>query len=91
MPTSYESDREVEYSKVVNSVQVWDVGCERQVQITGPDTMTLAQTPRNLVKCAVGQCKCALITGQDGGVIRAASMRRFASYRLLENDKNELP
>ncbi len=91
MPTSYVSDREVEYSKVVNGVQIWDVGCERQVQITGPDTMTLAQTPRNLVKCAVGRCKCALNTDQDGGVIRAASMRRFASYRLLENDKNELP
>ncbi len=54
MPTSCESDPEVEYSKVVNCVQIRDVGCERQVQITGPDTLTMAQllTPRNLAKSA---------------------------------------
>ena len=71
MPTSYETDPEVEYSKIVNGVQIWDVGCERQVQITGPDTMTLAQllTPRNLAKCAVGQCKYLLNIDQNGGII----------------------
>lgn len=53
---NYESDPEVEYSNLLNGVQIWDVGCERQVQITGPDTMKLAQllTPRNLSGCAVG-------------------------------------
>ncbi len=53
---NYESDPEVEYSNLLNGVQIWDVGCERQGQITGPDTMKLAQllTPRNLSVCAVG-------------------------------------
>ena len=56
MPMNYESDPEVEFSKLLNGVQIWDVGCDRQVQITGPDTMKLAQllTPRNLSGCAVG-------------------------------------
>lgn len=84
MPTNYESDPEVEYSNVVNGVQIWDVGCERQVQITGPDTMKLAQllTPRNLEKCAVGQCKYLLITDQDGGVINDPVMVRLADQHV---------
>ena len=60
MPMNYESDPEVEFSKLLNGVQIWDVGCDRQVQITGPDTMKLAQllTPRNLSGCAVGHHVC---------------------------------
>ncbi len=84
MPTGYESDPEIEYSKVVNGVQIWDVGCERQVQITGPDTMQMAQliTPRNLSSCEVGQCKYVLITDQDGGVINDPVMVRVAAQQV---------
>ena len=84
MPTGYESDPEVEYSKVVNGVQIWDVGCERQVQITGPDTMQMAQliTPRNLSSCEVGQCKYVLITDQDGGVINDPVIVRVAAQQV---------
>ncbi len=39
MPMNYESDPEIEYSNLLNGVQIWDVGCERQVQITGSDAM----------------------------------------------------
>ena len=71
MPMNYESDPEIEYSNLLNGVQIWDVGCERQVQITGSDAMKLAQllTPRNLSECAIGQCKYTLITDHNGGVI----------------------
>ena len=84
MPTGYESDPEIEYSKVVNGVQIWDVGCERPVQITGPDTMQIAQliTPRNLSSCEVGQCKYILITDQDGGVINDPVMVRVAAQQV---------
>jgi glycine cleavage system aminomethyltransferase T len=53
-------------------VTLWDVGgAERQVEITGPDAFTFTNmlTPRNLNKCAVGQCKYAFITDQHGGII----------------------
>ncbi len=84
MPTSYDPDPELEFSRVVNDVQLWDVGCERQVQIIGPDTMKLAQllTPRNLEKCAVGQCKYLLISDQDGGVINDPVMVRLADQHV---------
>lgn len=56
MSTSYESDPDVEYCKVVNGVQICDVGGERQVQFTAADMMTLAVTPRHLTTCALGVC-----------------------------------
>jgi len=84
MPTSYDPDPELEFSRVINDVQIWDVGCERQVQITGPDTMQMAQlmTPRNLSNWEVGQCKYALITDQDGGVINDPVMVRLADKQV---------
>jgi glycine cleavage system aminomethyltransferase T len=84
MPTSYHPDSELEFSRVINGVQIWDVGCERQVQITGPDTMQMAQlmTPRNLSNCEIGQCKYALITDQDGGVINDPVMVRLGSQHV---------
>ncbi len=84
MPVNYDPDPEVEFSRVINDVQIWDVGCERQVQITGRDTMKLAQmlTPRNLDNCAVGQCKYALVTDQDGGVINDPVIVRLADQHV---------
>ena len=84
MPTSYDPDPELEFSRVINDVQIWDVGCERQVQITGPDTMQMAQlmTPRDLSNCEVGQCKYALITDQDGGVINDPVIVRLADQHV---------
>ncbi len=84
MPTSYDSDTELEYSRVINDVQIWDVACERQVQITGPDAMKLAQllTPRNMEECAVGQCRYALITDQSGGIINDPVIVRLADQHV---------
>src|ERR671937_605873 len=61
-----------EYWQLLEGVTLWDVGgAERQVEITGPDAFTFTNmlTPRNLHKCAVGQCKYAFITDQHGGII----------------------
>ena len=84
MPTSYDPDPELEFSRVINDVQIWDVGCERQLQITGPDTMQMAQliTPRDLSNCEVGQCKYALITDQHGGVINDPVMVRLGDKQV---------
>ena len=70
MPTYYESF-EADYWKLVNHVTLWDVACERQVEITGPDAYRLTEymTPRDLSNCKMGQGKYAVITVEDGGVI----------------------
>lgn len=65
------SDPESEYWHVINHVGIWPAMGERQVEVTGPDAQRFVQylTPRNMAKCAVGQCKYALITAPDGGIV----------------------
>lgn len=68
-----------EYWQLVNGVTLWDVGVERQVEITGPDAFKLANllVPRDLNKCAVGQCKYVFITAPDGGIINDPILLRL--------------
>ncbi len=79
MPTGY-TDPVDEYWKLVNDVTVWDVSCERQIEVTGPDAARFVQylTPRNLSRCAVGQCRYVLLTAGDGGIINDAVLLRLA-------------
>lgn len=73
MPTLYTNPVE-EYWSLVNDVTLWDVACQRQIEITGPDALRFVQllTPRDLSNCKTGQCLYVLITGQDGGIINDA-------------------
>jgi aminomethyltransferase len=79
MPTGY-TDPVDEYWKLVNDVTIWDVSCERQIEVTGPDAARFVQylTPRNLSRCAVGQCRYVLLTAGDGGIINDAVLLRLA-------------
>jgi glycine cleavage system aminomethyltransferase T len=72
-------DPVAEYWELLNGVTLWDVGVERQVEITGPDAFTLANmlVPRDLNKCAVGQCKYVFITAPDGGIINDPVLLRL--------------
>ena len=77
-PRHYD-DMVVEYWKLVNDVTMWDVAVERQVEITGPDAFEFTNmlTPRDLNKCDVKQCKFALNTDVDGGVINNPVLLRL--------------
>jgi glycine cleavage system aminomethyltransferase T len=68
-----------EYWHLLNGATLWDVGVERQVEITGPDAFTLANmlVPRDLNKCAVGQCKYVFVTAPDGGIINDPVLLRL--------------
>ena len=73
-----------EYWKIVNDVTIWDVGVERQVEITGPDALEFTNllTPRDLTKCRVGQCKFILNTDVDGGIINNPVLLRVDEDRF---------
>ncbi len=75
---SYDNPVE-EYWHLVNHVTLWDVGVERVVEITGPDASAFTNmlTPRDLTKCAVGQCKYVLITAEDVGIINDPGLSRI--------------
>lgn len=69
---------------LVNSAILCDVAVERQVEITGPDAARFAQmlTPRDLSKCAVGQCKYVLITNAEGGILNDPILLRLEENRF---------
>ncbi|MGH3383701.1 MAG: glycine cleavage T C-terminal barrel domain-containing protein [Nocardioidaceae bacterium] len=69
-----------EYWRLVRDVTLWDVGVERQVEITGPDAFTFTNllTPRDLTRCEVGQCKFVLTTDVEGGVLNNPVLLRLA-------------
>ena len=83
MPTSY-TDPLSEYWSLVNDVTLWDVTCQRQVEISGPDAFRLIQvlTPRNMSKCQVGQCQYLLITDENGGIVNDAVMLRLQENKF---------
>lgn len=82
MPTAY-ADPVTEYWSLVNDVTLWDVTCQRQVEIEGPDAFRLIQylTPRDMSACKVGQCQYMVITDGDGGIVNDAVMLRIEDNR----------
>jgi len=83
LPVFYESP-EADYRRLIEAVTLWDVGVERQVEITGPDAARFTQflTPRNLSTCAVGQCKYVLLTTERGGIVNDPVLLRLAEDRF---------
>jgi dimethylsulfoniopropionate demethylase len=70
LPTSFRGV-EQDYFHLRSAVQLWDVACERQVELFGPDAATLAQllTVRDLRSFAPGRCGYAPIVDDDGLLI----------------------
>ena len=68
-----------EYWHLIHHVTLWDVGVERQVEISGKDGYKFAEliTPRDLRKCEVGQGKYVVITDENGGIINDPVLLRL--------------
>ncbi len=64
-------DLEADYWHLCEYVQVWDVSCERQVEIKGPDARHLVQlmAPRDLSKALTGQCFYAPLCNTQGMIV----------------------
>ncbi|WP_170393969.1 dimethylsulfoniopropionate demethylase [Ruegeria arenilitoris] len=70
LPTVFENV-EADYRHLKSHVQVWDVSCERQVELRGPDAGRLMQmlTPRDLRGMLPGQCFYVPIVDETGGML----------------------
>ena len=77
-------DPVAEYWALLEGVTLWDVGVERQIEIAGPDAFAFTNmlVPRDLTKCAVGQCKYVFITAPDGGIINDPVLLRIEQDRF---------
>jgi len=93
MPTGYGNPEE-EYWRLVNAVSMWDVACERQVQLKGRDADRLAQIlcPRNLARCIEGQGKYVALCNHAGTLINDPILLKLADdrYWLSIADSNIL-
>jgi len=71
LPKGFGRSVEEDYWHLKNHVQLWDVSCQRQVELKGVDAARLMQlmTPRDLTKATVGQCMYAPIIDEEAGML----------------------
>ena len=83
LPVMYESLEE-DYRHLLERVQLWDVAGERQVEIHGRDALALTElmTPRDIGRCAIGQCKYAPVVDENGGIVNDPLILRLAEDRF---------
>ncbi len=82
LPTMFRSIKE-DYKHLKQAVQVWDVSCERQVELRGPDAGRLMQmlTPRDLRSMLPGQCYYVPIVDETGGMLNDPVAVKLAEDR----------
>lgn len=83
MPVSY-GDPAAEYRRLTTGVALWDVACERQVEVTGADAARLVQVlvPRKIGALAVGQGWYAPVCDHRGVLINDPVLLRLAEDRF---------
>ena len=71
LPKAFKKSIEEDYWHLNSNVQIWDVSCQRQVQITGPDSEKLVQlmTPRSIKNMNVGKCFYIPLIDENAGMI----------------------
>ena len=84
MPTAYGCSVEEDYWHLREHVQIWDIACQRQVQIAGRDAAKLVQwmTPRDISCAKTGDCLYIPITDEKGGLINDPVLLKLADDRF---------
>ena len=82
MPGSF-GDPDEEYRALVERVSLWDVACERQGEVTGPDAEALCQyvSARDLKGMKVGRVRYAPMCNHDGVLINDPMALKLADDR----------
>ncbi|WP_050522227.1 dimethylsulfoniopropionate demethylase [Pseudorhodobacter wandonensis] len=82
LPTVFDSITS-DYKHLKEHVQVWDVACERQVELRGPDAGRLMQmlTPRDLRGMLAGQCYYVPMVDETGGMLNDPVAVKLAEDR----------
>ena len=80
LPKAFGPSVEDDYWHLREHVQLWDVSCQRQVEITGPDAEKLVQwmTPRDVSDAKVGQCLYVPLVDDQGGMINDPVLLKLA-------------
>jgi len=80
LPKGFGDTQQNDYMHLKTHVQLWDVGCQRQVELRGTDAAHLAQlmTPRALTNSKVGQCFYAPMVDEFGGMLNDPVILKLA-------------
>lgn len=70
-PLIYHHSPAEEYVALTERATLWDVGCERQTELRGPDALRFAQylTTRDLSGLETGMCRYTVACDPDGAII----------------------
>ena len=91
MPTSY-GDLEAEYRRLIEGVAIWDVSCERQVEISGPDSEACVQylTARDVTTMVEGQGRYVAMCDHEGAILNDPVLLKLSGGRwwfsIADND-----
>lgn len=82
LPTVFDT-LESDYHHLKSKVQVWDVACERQIEIRGRDALRLVQmlTPRDLRGMNPGSCFYVPMVDETGGMLNDPVLLKLAEDR----------
>ncbi len=80
LPKAFQPSVEEDYWHLRKHVQIWDVSCQRQVEIIGPDAAKLVQwmTPRDISKAMVGDCLYVPLIDENAGMINDPVLLKIA-------------
>jgi len=83
LPKGFQKTVEADYWHLKTHVQLWDVGCQRQVELRGADAAKLAQlmTPRDLRRARIGQCLYAPMIDADAKILNDPIILKLAEDR----------
>jgi dimethylsulfoniopropionate demethylase len=84
LPKAFQHSVEEDYWHLRENVQVWDVGCQRQVQISGPDAEKLVQwiTPRDLSRATPGKCLYVPLITENAGLINDPVLLKISENKF---------
>lgn len=73
-----------DYEHLRRYVQVWDVSCQRQVEVVGTDALALVElvTPRDISSCDIGQCLYTPLVDENGGIVNDPIILRLDTDRF---------
>jgi glycine cleavage system aminomethyltransferase T/limonene-1,2-epoxide hydrolase len=70
-PLQYRNTPYSDYVALTERVALWDVGCERQTELRGPDAIRLADyiCTRDFTKIDVGMCRYTMVCDPEGRIM----------------------
>jgi len=80
LPKGFGRSVEEDYWHLREHVQLWDVSCQRQVEVQGVDAAKLVQlmTPRDMRQAKIGQCLYAPLIDQKAGMLNDPVILKLA-------------